>query len=266
MIVGDDHTLSIESLVKVHRLDTMSRRCGIGVDGCPAGWVMVTVTNGRVLPVDVFETVAELYQTVPKRTSVVLLDMPIGLSPGGREGRECDRLGRQALGPRRSSLFPTPSRPVLDARTYEDACAKHHAVTGTKISKQAWFLIPKIREIDAFLLSDAYGGIPLRECHPEIAFASLQDGVPMRHPKKHPLGFLDRLRLLETLVDGVEDVVRDAVGRFDAKSLVVDDVLDAMVLAFLSSLGSKELATFPAKPPLDAAGIPMELVYKKGAF
>ena len=227
---------------------------------------MVVVRRKRVLPVQVFKSIDDLYRAVPSEASVILLDMPIGLSPGGRDGRECDRLGRRVLGPRRSSLFPTPSRPVLDADSYEDACAKHQSVTGTKISKQAWFLMPKIRELDTFLRGRTYATPPIRECHPEIAFASAQDGVPMRHPKKHPLGFLDRMRLLETLVQGAEDVVRDAVERFDAKSLVVDDVLDAMVLAYLSSLGPRGLATLPASPSLDDAGIPMELVYKKGAF
>ena len=239
----------------------MSSRRGIGVDGCPAGWVMAQVEDGRALPVEVYASVAELYQVAKSRTSVLLIDMPIGLSEGGREGRVCDQLGREALGPRRSSLFPTPSRPVLSAPTYEDACRAHQSVTGMKISKQAWFLVPKIREIDTFLRSDSCGRTRLRECHPELAFMGLNGGEPMAYPKKHPLGFLDRLRVLEAKVDGVEEVLRDAVARFGPKVLVVDDVLDAMVLAYLSSLGPRALSTLPKSPPKDGCGLPMELVY-----
>ena len=89
----------------------------------------------------------------------------------------------------------------------------------------------------------------------------LNGGEPMAYPKKHPLGFLDRLRVLEAKVDGVEDVLRDAVARFGSKVLVVDDVLDAMVLAYLSSLGPRALSTLPKSPPKDGCGLPMELVY-----
>ena len=68
--------------------------------------------------------------------------MPIGLSEGGREAPLRSTWPRSA-GPATKFLFPTPSRPVLAAETYEEACAAHQVVTGTKISKQAWFLIPK---------------------------------------------------------------------------------------------------------------------------
>jgi len=239
----------------------MSKLQGIGVDGCPAGWVMATVMDDVAQPVEVYASISELYAAAKSKASVILLDMPIGLSEGGKEGRVCDRLGREALGPRRSSLFPTPSRPVLAAETYEEACAAHQSVTGSKISKQAWFLVPKIREIDVFLQGDSYGRTRVRECHPELAFAGVNGGNPMAHPKKHPLGFLDRLRALEAKVSGVEASLRDAMDRFGTKVLVADDVLDAMVLAYLSSLGPKALSTLPPKPPKDGCGLPMELVY-----
>ena len=241
----------------------MTKAQGIGVDGCPAGWVMATVTDGAAESVEVYASISELYAAVKSKASVILLDMPIGLSAGGREGRLCDRLGREALGPRRSSLFPTPSRPVLAAETYEEACAAHQAVTGTKISKQAWFLVPKIREVDDFLQSDSYGRTRIRECHPELAFAGINGGEPLAHPKKHPLGFLDRLRALERHVEGVEATLREAISRYGSKTLVADDVLDALVLAYLSSLGAKALSTLPPKPPKDGCGLPMELVYLK---
>ena len=242
----------------------MSKLHGIGVDGCPAGWVMATVIDGVARPIEVYASIYELYAAAKSKASVILLDMPIGLSEGGKEGRLCDRLGREALGPRRSSLFPTPSRPVLAAETYEEACAAHQSVTGSKISKQAWFLIPKIREVDDFLQSDSYGRTSVRECHPELAFMGVNGGKPMAYPKKHPLGFLDRLRAVEAKVSGVEASLRDAMDRFGSKVLVADDVLDAMVLAYLSSLGPRALSTLPVKPPKDGCGLPMELVYLSG--
>ena len=70
---------------------------------------MAQVEDGRALPVDVYIGRRAL-PVAKSRTSVLLIDMPIGLSEGGREGRVCDQLGREALGPRRSSFF----QPRLD--------------------------------------------------------------------------------------------------------------------------------------------------------
>ena len=64
----------------------MARAKGIGVDGCPAGWVMATVMNGAAEPVEVYASISELYAAAKSKASVILLDMPIGLSEGGREG------------------------------------------------------------------------------------------------------------------------------------------------------------------------------------
>ena len=83
----------------------------------------------------------------------------------------------------------------------------------------------------------------------------------LRIPKSIRFGFLDRLRALERHVDGVEATLREAISRYGSKTLVADDVLDALVLAYLSSLGAKALSTLPPKPPKDGCGLPMELVY-----
>ena len=60
----------------------MARAKGIGVDGCPAGWVMATVMNGAAEPVEVYASISELYAAAKSKASVILLDMPIGLSEG----------------------------------------------------------------------------------------------------------------------------------------------------------------------------------------
>ena len=117
--------------------------------------------------------------------------MPIGLAeayqPGGRA---CEREARRLLGrPRASSVFATPARPVLAAKTYEEACRLSRAsAPGAKaISRQTYGILPKIREIDDLLRSRAELRAIVREVHPEVCFAELA-GAPMRHAKKTSAG------------------------------------------------------------------------------
>jgi predicted RNase H-like nuclease len=76
--------------------------------------------------------------------------MPIGLPERGP--RACDLEARRLLGPgRASSVFPAPIRPVLVATSYDDACQIRLQVEGKKLSRQAWVIVPKIREVDDML-------------------------------------------------------------------------------------------------------------------
>ena len=125
-----------------------------GVDGCRAGWVVVRgsvehSTGGslRIDSIVVAPTIAPLVQDAS--IDLVAIDMPIGLPDDGP--RECDRACRAALGPRRSSVFPTPVRSVLEAADYGDALDRSRRVTGVGLSVQAWNLVPRIAELDEFL-------------------------------------------------------------------------------------------------------------------
>ena len=135
------------------------------------------------------------------------VDMPIGLLEHGP--RACDVEARRRLGPRRSSVFPTPLRPMLAATTYAEALA----VGG--LSKQAFNLLPKIREVDAVMTPDKQKQIA--EVHPELCFARLR-GQPCAAPKRTPEGRAERVAAL-----GV------ALGR-PPSGAAWDDVLDACAL------------------------------------
>ncbi len=195
-----------------------------GVDGCRRGWVVATAT---VEPFSIDSIVVEvgIEHTVRDRSlSVVAVDMPVGLLDDGP--RDCDRDCRERLGPRRSSVFPSPVREVLGAVTFDDALARQRRATGSGLSLQSWNLVPKIAELDAAL--DIVG--PRRadrvvETHPELAFATLA-GAPMRHPKRTVAGRRERLAVLHRTVDR----------RWTRPTAVptgsaADDVLDALVLA-----------------------------------
>ena len=195
-----------------------------GVDGCRAGWVVVVA---RVEPFSVRSIRVEpaIAPIVADRSlRIVAIDMPIGLPETGP--RTCDRACRTALGPRRSSVFPTPARPVLDADDYPDALARQRCATGSGISVQAWGLVPRIAELDEALSSvGARRRDQVVETHPELAFTTLA-GAPMRHPKRTTAGRRERLAVLRP---SVPDRWTRPAGV--PRGAAPDDVLDALVLA-----------------------------------
>jgi predicted RNase H-like nuclease len=136
--------------------------------------------------------------------------MPIGLPDAGQ--RACDVEARTLLGARRSSVFATPVRATLDATDYADALARHRTADGRGLSKQAYNLLPKIRELDAHATDQR-----LHESHPELAFARLL-GHPADHPKRSAEGRAERLAAL-----GLTAISR-------LRGAAADDVLDALAL------------------------------------
>jgi len=128
--------------------------CVAGVDGCPAGWIVVLVsseegTEPRLVLCKSFDEILCLQP----RPRVIVIDIPIGLLdervPGGRD---CDREARMLLGrPRSSSVFLAPPRAALSARSYDDA--RPHGLT-----LQAFGILPKVREVDAGRPSRSFEG------------------------------------------------------------------------------------------------------------
>lgn len=199
-----------------------------GVDGCPKGWAVATarVTGDALvdLRVEVVETLDDTVASVRDGSLRSLaVDMPVGLLD--EHPRTADVTARRLLGPRRSSVFPTPVLATLDAADYSDARTRSVAACGTSLSKQAWNLMPKIRQLDALIRASDQPAIA--EAHPECAFLRLQGDIPLDHPKSTETGRALRIALLR------------ASRRFDANELdralgskvaPVVDLLDAIVL------------------------------------
>ena len=226
-----------------------------GVDGCPAGWVVVGVSaqtrHATVRLCPSFGAVLELH---PKPARIAI-DIPIGLLDERQSGgRECDRLARRQLPGRASSVFSPPTRGLLEATRYSQ-------VRGHGLSIQAFGIVPKIREVDRLMTP----GLQQRvyEAHPELAFRSLV-GTPMRHSKKTPAGREERLRALEQLAPfrAVRDLLDTVATSYRRSQIGLDDFLDACVLAWLAGrIATGEAQRLPAQPPLDAKGLRMEMWY-----
>ncbi len=198
-----------------------------GLDGCRAGWVLATIlppgrgrsgrsgrssagtTRGQatggpgppaLVDVRIIATFAEAVALVHDATLATLaVDMPVGLPAAG--ARPADQDARRRLGPRRSSVFPTPVRATLGAHDYPEALARSRAVDGRGLSKQAFNLLGKIAEVDEAMTPELQARVV--ECHPEVGFARLA-GAPLTTTKHSPSGRAERAALLAPRLRGVD--------------------------------------------------------------
>lgn len=232
----------------------------VGVDGCKAGWFFVRGGCGR-LGCGIAASFTELIGGMPAGARV-FVDIPIGLRDRCAEPRACDVEARKLLGRgRASSVFPPPLRAILGASSYTDALYLSRSLCGKGLSRQAFGIAPKIREVDDLLADSEYAQLSVREVHPEVCFWAFAGGKPMVHRKKEEVGFRERMALLERVFPGCEELVRATLGRYRRKDVARDDIADALVLAATASAPDAALKTIPAHPDYDARGLPMEMVY-----
>ena len=133
----------------------------VGVDGCRIGWICAA-WDGESWCLQLLPRLSDLLPWLAPAASICI-DIPIGLSRDGV--RACDREARQLLGPRRSSVFPVPPRLALEPASYAaiNAASKKHFERG--VSKQAFYLLPKIRETEALLSRSDVNGAAWMETH-----------------------------------------------------------------------------------------------------
>jgi predicted RNase H-like nuclease len=168
--------------------------------------------------------------------SVVAVDIPIGLPVSA--GRRADALARSFVGQRRSSVFSTPPRSVLEAISYEDALVVTRDLGIAGISKQSFGLAPKILEVDEIARSDER----VFEVHPEVSFRGMA-GQPLKYSKKSWNG-ASRRRLLLVQHDLV---LPENLG--EAGLAPVDDVLDAAAAAWSADRIARGKALSLPSPP-----------------
>jgi predicted RNase H-like nuclease len=160
------------------------------------------------------------------RVAAAAVDIPIGLAAAGP--RACDREARLLLGPRRSSVFPAPVRPVLRATSYAEACAISREHCGKGVSKQLYNILGKIREVDGVITPNRQR--QLFEACPELSFAVMSGGTPMLHNKRTAEGRAERVAALVSALGDVAPLV-DFVDA-PPKGAARDDVFDAYALAW----------------------------------
>jgi predicted RNase H-like nuclease len=188
---------------------------------------------------------------------ILTIDIPIGLAEGGP--RQCDLDARQLLGPRASSVFPTPVRAALAGATYSEACALSRSDCGKALSKQTFAIIDRIRAVDAALRGSPTLRARVREVHPEVCFYFWNGGRPLAHGKKSVEGALERRALVEgTFGVGAHSRVR---ALYRPSRVADDDILDAFAALWTAQRVVRgEATTLPPQPPKDRHGLSMEMV------
>ncbi|MBD1546908.1 DUF429 domain-containing protein [Roseibium aggregatum] len=233
-----------------------------GVDGCRAGWVAVLWRLGEPAEVRlaVFSSFSEVLKHSPT-VSVIAVDMPIGLPDRiGAGGRGPEKAARRHLGERQSSVFAVPARSAVYAEDYAQACeiAQTTSEPPKKVSKQAFYLFPKIREIDGLMTPELEARV--YEVHPELAFWRLNNGEAMSLPKKiksraNGPGLDQRRDLLVSC--GFE---RDFLDQKPPRGCGRDDLLDAAANCLIAErIANGGAEPFPKDFQRDGKGLRMAI-------
>ena len=191
-----------------------------GADVWKGQWVVVSLDDGRLLEALIAPTIGEALSQVPDAV-VVGVDMPIGLPEPGQK-RAADEQARRFVGPRRSSVFSTPSRDLLEASSYKQANEMARADGRDGITIQAYGLGPLVMQVEPLAVTDGR----VYEVHPEVSFVAANGDVHLAWAKTSWNGLNLRRRILER--QGI--VVPDDLG--PAGGAGIADVLDAAIAAW----------------------------------
>jgi predicted RNase H-like nuclease len=192
---------------------------------------------------------------------LILINIPIGLKDGGSGERLSDIGSRRILKARKSSIFPVPCREAIYAENYEKACEINKELTGKRISRQTWNIIPKIRDVDAFLTKNEVFRGKIKETAPEVCFQAFT-GFPMRYPKKSPDGFSERMKVLRSICLASDKIADSALSKYRRKEVAKDDILDALVAAVTAKMGQRYGFQYvPGEPEKDSEGLNIQMVF-----
>ncbi len=244
----------------------MDKQYIAGVDGCKLGWFYVLMdANSDELEFAVIDKIESLVQK--PHVDRIWVDMAIGLTDA-QHGRQCEALARKMLRnagvSRASSVFNPPSRQALYCDSYEQANALNKNIVSKGLSKQAWFIVPKMREIDVLLQTKPQFRQALSECHPEIAFTALNNGMPMQFNKKTRAGFDERLQILQHYYPTAEQVITAATQTYRRKDVAIDDIVDAFIIAIAAKNSGNNVSSLPEHMEYDETGIAMRMLYWNG--
>ena len=232
--------------------DPLPEKFVAGLDGCKAGWVMVT-WSGRPDTSPQAAIIPDFRIALATAATHLGVDMPIGF-PADTE-RTCESLARQLLGPRKSSVFAVPCRQAVYADDYPSGCEINANLTGKKFSKQSYHLFPKMREIDAAITPADQARV--FEIHPEVSFRAMNADTALEHYKKTPEGAALRTRLLRDAGFPIDRLQHPAWPKSKAAS---DDIIDACACCWSAwRIASNTHITLPPDPEYDARGFRMEI-------
>lgn len=227
----------------------------VGIDGCKGGWIAASICNDE-LKIEKFTYISEIAEKIP--FTIALIDMIIGLPDKGHRTRP-DKQAREILRPISSTVFPAPCRNAVYKETREEQNQENLKEFGKKLTLQTMAIIPKIREVDEFLLKHEDYKKRLMESHPEVCFVSFSGwNLSSKHSAS---GIISRVELL---AKHLPQVTLDLIATEAKKNKCnEDDVVDAICLAVTARLHRRnKTKRLPLgySPKKDAKGLPMQMV------
>ena len=235
----------------------------VGVDGCREGWVAVSLDQDHNWQVEVFQNIDGLWNAC-QQARLILIDIPIGLPGDGVMSRRCDAEARKLLGKRHCTVFSAPCRESLHAATHAEASNINRQRLGKGMSCQCFHILKKVEQVDAFLRGNPEAALVMREVHPEVCFWSFNRRQAITDGKKSAPGREERLRVLSTVFPPTYQLFEEAVRwrRESHLDVATDDIIDALAAA-VTGLRPNRLESIPQPKEQDAAGLPMEMVYRR---
>jgi predicted RNase H-like nuclease len=191
--------------------------------------VAVATDNRRFWEARLFRDFAALLGEF-RAARVIGVDIPIGLPAPGRR-RRADEEARRFVGPRGGSVFPTPSRGLLEGEFR----------AGLGVSRQSHSLGVRILEVERAAGADHR----VVEVHPEVSFRAMA-GEHLRYSKRTWNGLVERRRLLAE-----QGLMVPGADLGEAGRAAPDDVLDAAAAAWSAHRKAVgEARSLPEEPEL----------------
>lgn len=233
----------------------------VGVDGCSSGWFTIQLLDDDEFRTNLCSDISTLWNTY-QDAQLILIDIPIGLKEAGSEERICDKETRKILGqPRGRSVFRSPCWQAIQETDYQKCSQINKKITGKKLSQQTFSIIPKIREVNTFLTENLLARSKIMEIHPELCF-HMFSGRSMKFSKKNSSGYEERMEVLRQIYPSTDVIVNKALFKYKGKSVVADDILDALAAALTAKFGYEySLKSIPSNPEIDSRGLSMRIMY-----
>ncbi len=229
----------------------------LGTDRSKAGWLTVADQGGNI-SAHLFPAIQDMLAHFGTDVTIAA-DVPVGLP--SVFPRSAETQAREAVGPRRSSVFMVPLRSAFAFIDYRQALAHHRQQAGKGFSKQAFNIFPAIVDVDRAMQDGLINQSIFYETHPEVCFWAANDYQPLPESKKTTAGQLHRRTILARVLG--QDYFPLIRAQFPLKKQAADDdIADALIALWTARrIGAGQAGRFPAVPVYDEQGLDMAIWY-----
>ena len=249
------YTINNENVSSRKESELLKDTLCIGVDGCKGGWIAAVIEREE-FRVEKYTKIDDIVERYPEFDEF-LVDMVIGFPSNDTHIRP-DTTARKIIAARSSTIFAVPSRQAVYAESEEEQVQKNREALGKGLAKQTMAIIPKMREVDAFLNRVSTYKNVIKESHPEVCFARLNGSVVMSK-KSDTLGMRERVHILNRFLPKLtQNYVLQLAKMYKCNA---DDIIDAICLAITGNLNLQGKGeAIPKNPMTDEMGMVMQMI------